>query len=239
MLLLLACGVSESPEGAASDDAATCEVPSMLDQFPQPLVFEDPYGEFPEADECLSSEHDAIVILGCPSEDDGAPSDCQLARVDLAVALSNQGFGDRFITSGAAAHNAFVEADALAELLLARGVADTQIWRDTQAEHTDENLYFSTQIMVENGWDDALVVSDDPGHLVMTAVSDSNCCVDLGRLSVFEFPIGSGESALVGHYALYPAAEQVTAAECDRIAGKGMSIMLDSRLACADDFQLE
>src|SRR5437762_1504068 len=84
-------------------------------------------------------------------------------------------------------------------------------------------------MMQARGWQSALVVSDDPGHLVFTALCDSNCCVDLGRLTVVELP----DETRVGHYVLYPAAGRVAPAECTQIsqAGKFMCTNMASRLA--------
>ena len=245
---LVACGGAPAVDSGAETStvdpnvtpATNCPVPSMQDQFPGEGQVPNPYTEvWPNADACVATHHDVIIVLGCPNNADGTAADCQTKRADIAIALSHQGYGDRFITSGAAAHNAWVEADTLKQLLVDRGVDATAIVEDTLALHTDENLYYSTQLMVAQGWTDALVVSDDPGHLVMTAVSDSNCCVDLGRLSLFTFDLGDGASALVGHYALYPWAEPVTADECAYIAKKLMSIELASRHACKANFQLD
>ena len=240
VLALAGCGgvpraAFDPPSTHPLADAATCPVPSMTEQFPVLASPPDPYAEFAAADACVAAYHDVILVLGCPSEEDGSASACQRERADIAVALANAGFGDEFIVSGAAVHNVFVEADALAELLTRRGVPEANIHREPTAEHTDENLSFSSEIMAAQGWNDALVVSDDPAHLVMTALSDANCCVGLGRLSVFMFPLSGGRTILAGHYALYPDAERVEPEECAHIAAKGMSLSLESRTACADD----
>lgn len=233
--------------GACYDDSGpldpipvtSCPTGSMVDLYPGPWP-PSPYGTKPDATACVAAPHDAIIVLGCPNDDDGAPSACQTKRADLAVALRDAGFGDRFITTGGAVHNAWVEADTLRDLLVARGVAASAVLTDTKAQHTDENLYYATQIMQAEGWTNALVVSDDPGHLVLTAICDTNCCVDLGRMTLFEFPIAGGAKVLAGHYALYPHTPEVTKAECDQIeiATKFMCVNLPTRKACRDHFQL-
>jgi hypothetical protein len=94
--------------------------------------------------------------------------------------------------------------------------------------------------MLTHGWTNALVVSDDPGHLMMTALCDSNCCVDLGRLTLFDFAVAQGATLFAGHYALYPWGSEVSKAECDaiEILTKFMCVNLASRNACAGDLQL-
>lgn len=241
LLLLAGCpdrvAVKHAP--GADDTGVTpstlCDVPTMDEQFP---TMTDPYADFTDADACVGTRHDAILILGCPSNDDGTPSTCQQERVDIALGLRSGGLGERFIVSGGAVYNDFVEGEALAALLVEAGVDEADVFVDPLAEHTDENLYYGTRIMQEQAFTDAIVVSEDPGHIVYSAVSDANCCVKLGRLSAWDFPIGGGEAALLGHYALYPWAETVTDAECEHIEGLFMSTNLSSRRACADDFQL-
>jgi hypothetical protein len=242
LLLLVSACTSEGGPAGVGDTApevtpsATCPVPTMDEQFP---TFVDPSADFADADACVASEHDAILILGCPNNDDGTPSSCQTARVALALGLQAEGLGHRFITSGAAVANEYVEADTLAGLLLDAGVPAADIFTDPLAEHTDENLFYGSRIMDEQGFADAIVVSEDPGHLLYSAVSDANCCVELGRLSVFDFPVGGGATQLLGHYALYPWADPVGEAECAHIEDLYMSINLASRRACKDNLQVE
>lgn len=218
-----------------------CALPLMTALYPGGLP-PNPYGPLPMADTCVRRRHDAIIVLGCPNQASGTPAACQTRRVELAVALANAGLGDRFIPSGAAVHNSYVEAETLRTLLIGKGVPAAQIFVEDKARHTDENLYYSSLIMSAHGWRSALVVSEDPGHLILTAVCDSNCCVELGRLTVLGFPLQlPGEAAptprAIGHYALYPAAApatSVTPAECTAIKAplKLMCTNLMTRNAC-------
>jgi hypothetical protein len=253
LALLIACAACRSspPAAAPPDDAApateasleaddACVIPSMVDQYPGSGL-PTPFAPGVPAPECILQKHDVIVVLGCPNADDGGVGDCQAARADIAVALMQAGWGDRFITSGAAVQNQWVEADTLASLLVLRGVPDASITRERMAQHTDENILYSTEIMASNGWETALVVSDDPSHLVLVALCDSNCCVELGRLTVFDFPLPDGdggtEGRKVGHYVRYPVAAPVTADECAHIEqpSKLMCIALPGRTSCATD----
>ena len=160
-------GADALPQAAvdAESPAASCPVATMDVTYAGPLP-PDPYGPIASAPACAMSWHDAIIVLGCPNNSDGTPSTCQTTRADIAVDLMRAGLANQFITSGAAVHNAYVEADTLKSLLIARGVPSSQIWEDVRAEHTDENMYYSTKIMAAHGWSTAFVVSDDPGQLI-------------------------------------------------------------------------
>jgi hypothetical protein len=237
--LLLAAGCA-----GAAEDAALCPVPTAQALYPGDGPV-NPYGELAEADRCVAGAHDAIIVLGCPSRPDGSPADCQITRADLAASLFRAGLGRQLITTGGAVQNRHVEAEALRDLLVARGVPAAAVLLEPRAEHTDENIYYSSLLMEARGWDDALVVSDDPGHLVSTAVCDSNCCVRRGRLTVVTLPLALAEGGAeapwaVGHYVLYPAAAAVTDAECAHVTlpGKYLCLNLPTRRACSGRLQL-
>lgn len=234
LILLLSCSKEET-----APPKNECVIPPMTDQYggeQRPATF-DPGIAAPT---CVRTKHDAIIVLGCPNDADGRPSACQVARADLTMKVVASGLGDEIITTGGAVQNEWVEAETLRDLLVARGIATPRITVEPKAEHTDENLYFSTRIMQERGFVNAIVVTEDPRHLVMTAVCDSNCCVKLGRLTVFDFAIGAsdgnttGAATKLGHYDLHPHAPAVTNEECETIAPKLMCLPLGGRRACAD-----
>ncbi|HRE88895.1 MAG TPA: YdcF family protein [Myxococcota bacterium] len=215
-----------------------CPTPTLLDSFPPPFP-PSPFGEWPHADACLSQRHDVILVLGCPSKDDGSPSSCQERRAELADFLYEAGLAEHLIVSGAAVHTPHVEADALAALLIGRGIPEAAILKEPLARHTDENLYYGTRLMESRGWTSAIVVSDEPGHLVYTALCDANCCVELGRLTLWSFDVGRNGRVNAGHYALTPPGLGATEAECRHLSDLLLCTNLDDRLACRDDFRLD
>lgn len=229
-LLLLALVSCESKLA----DGDTCKIPAMTEQYggeDAPATF----GPGLAAPACVRTKHDAVIVLGCPNDADGKPSACQNARADLATKVAAAGLGDTFITTGAAVQNAWVEAETLRDLLVARGVAGERVIVEPKAEHTDENIYFSSRIMQARGFANAIVVTEDVRHLVMIATCDSNCCVKLGRLTAMDFP---GFETKLGHYELTPPAAAITNDECEAIQPKLMCLALADRRACADRFTL-
>jgi hypothetical protein len=95
---------------------------------------------------------DAVIVPGCPSEPDGSLSPCQMARAVWAAHVWELGWTRGFITSGAAVHSPFVEAEALAAAMAALGVPADRIWLEPNALHTDENIFFSLGIARTFGW---------------------------------------------------------------------------------------
>jgi hypothetical protein len=110
-----------------------------------------------------ATRYDVVVIPGCPSEEDGALSDCQMSRAAWGAILWQRGVAGGFITSGAAVHSRYVEADAIAAGLAALGVPAERIWLEPNALHTDENMYFSLRVARTLGFAHVAVASQK-GH---------------------------------------------------------------------------
>ena len=99
-----------------------------------------------ELREAPSAPFDVVIVPGCPSEDDGRPSRCQLGRALWAAVLWERGWAKEFITSGADVYTPYVEAEAIAQIMATLGVPADRIHLERNAFHTDENMYFSLRI---------------------------------------------------------------------------------------------
>lgn len=106
---------------------------------------------------------DAAIVLGCPTLPDGHLSRCQVSRAVWAAELYRRGVVDRFITSGSAVHTPWVEAEALAAAMEALGVPADHIYLETEALHTDENIYNGLRLADSLGLRRVAVVSNK-GH---------------------------------------------------------------------------
>lgn len=106
---------------------------------------------------------EGVIVLGCPSKDDGTPTGCQLGRALYAAIVWERGYADHFITSGSSVATPYVEAEAIAQLMVAAGVPPDRIYLEPNALHTDENVYNSLQIAGALGWQ-RLAVLSDKGH---------------------------------------------------------------------------
>ena len=112
---------------------------------------------------------DTLIVLGCPTEPDGSPTPEQRERVMEGVREFKKGIGNHLIMTGAAAHNRFVEAHAMAMLAEANGVPASAVFEEDQAHDTIQNIYYSDKIMEAHGWRTAEVISS-PYHLARTAL---------------------------------------------------------------------
>lgn len=96
--------------------------------------------------EAPKQPYDAVVVLGCPSEADGSPSRCTLGRAGQAALLWKHGYTKSFIVSGGAVHTPYVEAEAIAQAMTALDVPADRIYLEPDANHTDENVYYSMKV---------------------------------------------------------------------------------------------
>ncbi len=117
---------------------------------------------------------DVVIIPGCPSDDNGALTRCQMSRALWAARLWDLGWAKHFITSGSAVYSPYIEAEALAAALTALGVPADRIYLETNALHTDENLYYSLRIARALGFATVAVASDG-------AVMDCHMLSDWGQ----------------------------------------------------------
>ena len=97
---------------------------------------------------------------GCPTTPVGGLSECLARRVVWAAHLWDQRLTARFIVSGAATYNPFVEAEALAAGLVALGVPADVIWVEPHARHTDENMFYAVVIAETLGLKTIAVASE-------------------------------------------------------------------------------
>ncbi len=103
---------------------------------------------------------DVALVPGCPANDDGTLSHCQARRVAWVARLWDEGAVSHVITSGSAVYNPYVEADVMADALVALGIPADRVLRERDAMHTDENVAWSLHIAESRGFDDMIVATD-------------------------------------------------------------------------------
>jgi len=103
----------------------------------------------------------AVLVLGYPSRSDGSPDPVQRGRVATGVAVLRTFRCGTLVLSGGAAHNAFVEADAMAGTARELGVADDRIALERRARNTWENVALSLPFLEHRG---ALYVVSEALH---------------------------------------------------------------------------
>jgi len=124
---------------------------------------------------CMSSEKafhlasakgpfDAIIVPGVPY--DTAWSRTMKGRVLWSHYLFNEGIAKNIIYSGSAVYTPFVEGIIMSEYGKAMGIPAANIYSETRAEHSTENLHYSIKLAKANGFKN-IALATDPYQNVM------------------------------------------------------------------------
>jgi hypothetical protein len=148
---------------------------------------------------------DAVIVPGCPSEEDGALSYCQIGRAGQAALLWRDAWTRNFIVSGSDVHTPYVEAEAIAQAMTALGVPPDRIVLERDALHSDENVYYSRILAKQLGFERLAVASNGfiASWMCGLLVDDGHSCaaipMDLGLLQAYLPPYDTTLRALRAH----------------------------------------
>lgn len=122
---------------------------------------------------------DVIIVLGAGLMADDSPGWALTRRAIKAHELWEQGLAENIIcTGGYGPGRNRSEADACAELLTDRGIPAEIIHLEDRSRSTEENALYAKKIMQEQGWQNAIVVSDGfhllRAHFIFNAADVQN-----------------------------------------------------------------
>lgn len=110
------------------------------------------------------SPSDVAIVLGAAVWD-GEVSPVYRERINHAITLYEDGFVDCIILTGGFGEGSYKSDSQVAkEYALSQGVPEERILTEEKSTITEENLEFSKEIMEENGFETAIIVSD-PLHM--------------------------------------------------------------------------
>lgn len=95
--------------------------------------------------------YDVIIVPGFPS-DSGKINGILAERLNWANFLYKNGYTKRIIFSGSAVYTPYVEAEIMRLYAMQLGIKSEDIFVETKAEHTTENLYYSCRMAEELGF---------------------------------------------------------------------------------------
>ncbi|MGO0059748.1 YdcF family protein [Brevibacillus fluminis] len=109
--------------------------------------------------QAMPHKADVAIVLGAAVWGD-VPSPGLSERLDVAVAMYHEHYVPKLIVSGGLGTGKQVaEAVAMQRYLIQKGVPEQDILLEDQSHSTFENLVNSKQLMLENGFATALVIS--------------------------------------------------------------------------------
>lgn len=104
---------------------------------------------------------DVIIILGAGVNVDGSPGWALERRAGQAAELWKDGYAAYILCTGSQAYQRpRSEAEACREVLIQNGIPPEIIFMETRSRSTQENAVYAHEVMRQNGWQTALVVTD-------------------------------------------------------------------------------
>lgn len=91
---------------------------------------------------CEKKPYDAVIVPGYP-HDSGKVNSVLEHRIKWAYYLYSNGYAKNIIFSGSAVYSPYIESKVMRLFALQLGVKNENIYTETHAEHTTENLYYS------------------------------------------------------------------------------------------------
>jgi vancomycin permeability regulator SanA len=111
-----------------------------------------------------SAPADVILVLGSAVWPNEQPSPSLRARTQRAIELYQQGYASHLLLSGGLGRYPPEEAEVMRRLAVEAGIPEEALILDKEAHSTWESMEKAREIMGQQGWETAIVVSD-PFHL--------------------------------------------------------------------------
>lgn len=103
--------------------------------------------------------YDAIIVPGVPYND-STWTKILMGRIYWSEYLYNQGIARNIIYSGSAVYTPYVESKIMAMYGKELGIPEENIFTETNAEHSVENVYYSYQIAKKMGFKKIALATD-------------------------------------------------------------------------------
>ncbi|HET6243727.1 MAG: YdcF family protein [Bacteroidetes bacterium] len=114
---------------------------------------------------------DAVIVTGFPYNKGGWNATLK-ARVYWGIYLYEQGMVKNIIFSGSAVYSPYVESKIMALYAQALGIPENNIFIETKAEHSTENLYYSYKLAQDKGFKTIALATDVPQSSFIKSVNN-------------------------------------------------------------------
>jgi uncharacterized SAM-binding protein YcdF (DUF218 family) len=109
--------------------------------------------------QAAAKKYDVIIVPGVPFEN-GSWSRTMKGRIYWSKFLFDRGIARNIIYSGAAVYTPYCEAEIMGLYAHALGIPQENIFAETRAEHSTENLYYSYRKAIQLGFKTIALASD-------------------------------------------------------------------------------
>jgi len=111
-----------------------------------------------------SAPADVILVLGSAVWPNEQPSPSLRARTERAIELYQQGYAPYLLLSGGLGRYPPEEAEVMRRLAVEAGIPQEALILDKEAHSTWESMEQAREILEQEGWETAIIVSD-PFHI--------------------------------------------------------------------------
>ena len=111
-----------------------------------------------------SASADVILVLGSAVWPNEQPSPSLRARTERAIELYQQGYAPHLLLSGGLGRYPPEEAEVMRRMAVEAGIPQEALILDREAHSTWESMEKAQQILEQEGWETAIIVSD-PFHI--------------------------------------------------------------------------
>ncbi|HYG37822.1 MAG TPA: YdcF family protein [Cytophagales bacterium] len=118
-------------------------------------------------DALIHKPYDVIIVPGIPYNGKDW-SDIMKARVQWAHHLYKERVTKNIIFSGSAVYSPYVESKIMALYAKELGVEEENIFVETEAEHSTENLYYSYHLAKSKGFESIALATDPFQNLMLS-----------------------------------------------------------------------
>ncbi|HSH51635.1 MAG TPA: YdcF family protein [Bacteroidales bacterium] len=116
------------------------------------------WGKNPEIDK-IETTYDVIIVPGVPYNDDFW-TDILLGRIYWSHYLYEKGITKNIIYSGSAVYTPYIESEIMAMYGEQLGIPASDIFTETRAEHSVENVYYSYNLARKLGFKKIALATD-------------------------------------------------------------------------------
>lgn len=134
-------------------------------------------------DESKNESYDMVVVPGVPLED-GKWSRVMKARIYWAKYLYEKGIAKNIMFSGSAVYSPYVEAEIMSLYAQALGIPKENIYVESKAEHSTENIYYSYIKATQLGFKTVALASDPFQTRMLKKFSRSNVSADVKLIPI-------------------------------------------------------
>ena len=125
------------------------------------------------------TEADVALVCGASIYRD-KPSPVFTERINHGIWLYKEGYVSKILISGGNEHFGNIEAEVARKYAKEKGVPEKDIMIETESKNTEENIVYSKDIILENGFKKIIMVSDPLHMRRIMKISEDN---DLNAIS--------------------------------------------------------